>query len=825
MPFFSRIVVNRNDPNRLAIATNYAYTTTDARLLDDATPLTRLGAIVGVTGKFSSATALAYGTQDDVDALLVGSTFTTGTPDNPVGNNWLLLANHTTALTRLANYGGDAPTSVVFDDRHAARYYVADGTKLWTNVDATTNTTFTDLSENLASLNLTRPTAVEFISHNGVNALLVGALSTVAGSASPLAVADSPTPDQLVNWRRFGNGIPNTIIGQLAYNPLYDVLAVGTFGRGAFLLYDVTTYFASATKLVYGAADNDSNPDAIWLTGNRPLEKVGTGTLTIGGTATYTGSTTVSGGTLLANGSLVSSSGLTVGPAGTVRGTGLLPATAVFGTIWPGNNQLGTLSVNGNLAFAPGSSFAVDVAANGSGKLAVAGATSIAGGSVSVFAAPGAYAPRSRYTILNSAAGVNGAFSGVNASLPSPFLQSSLGYDAQNVYLNLQIGGFAAVAQTPTQFAVGQALDASAPNATGDYATVVTALAQVDASLVPGDPDLAQRPELLGLLQLDGAGRPALHEQLLSQAGGGNRRSGSDRAGRSLRSSPATRRNRRSGAPGAARWAGWHGRARRLGSGGVTYNVGGFAGGLDRKFADNFRAGITVGYTTGSQWVSGFTGQGFSNTVQAGLYGDYAQGPVYVDALVGYAYSANQMARQILDPRPGGARRHRPDRRQPVLRPARRRLPRRYRRPGGRLRDAVRPPAGLRPARRTASPRTARSRSNLTVAAQTTNSLRTVIGAQLGGAIDSAGARSSTLQFRLGWSHEYRRHVAAGDGLASSARPAPFTTFGASPQRDGAVIGFAANTAHRRGDLALPALRGRHLRPGSAATPSPPACA
>ena len=190
---------------------------TQAARFNDPAPLTNLGAIVGATGKFSSATALAYGTQDDVDALLVGSTFVpTG---SPFSTSWLLLANHTTPLTRLANYGGDAPTSVVFDDRRAARYYVADGTKLWTNVDATTNTTFTDISPNLAPLNLTRPTAVEFISHNGVNALLVGALSTVAGSASPLAVADSPTPDQLVNWRRFGNGIPNTIIGQLSYNP------------------------------------------------------------------------------------------------------------------------------------------------------------------------------------------------------------------------------------------------------------------------------------------------------------------------------------------------------------------------------------------------------------------------------------------------------------------------------------------------------------------------------------------------------------------------------------------------------------------------------
>ena len=476
---------------------------------------------------------------------------------------------------------------MVFDDRHAARYYVADGTKLWTNVDATTNTTFTDLSENLASLNLTRPTAVEFISHNGVNALLVGALSTVAGSASPLAVADSPTPDQLVNWRRFGNGIPNTIIGQLAYNPLYDVLAVGTFGRGAFLLYDVTTYFASATKLVYGAADNNSNPDAIWLTGNRPLEKVGTGTLTIAGTAAYTGSTTVSGGTLLANGSLVSSSGLTVGPAGTVRGTGLLPTTAVFGTIWPGNNQLGTLSVNGNLAFAPGSSFAVDVAANGqSGKLAVAGATSIAGGSVSVFAAPGAYAPRSRYTILNSAAGVSGAFSGFNASLPSPFLQSSLSYDANNVYLNLQIGGFArGGADADRSSPSAPALDAGAPNATrrlrhrADRARLSTTPRQV-----PGRPDLAQRQELLGLLQLDGAGRAALHEQLRCR-----RPAAADR-----RQQPAWRWPKPATSPATptapALWGAWGGALGGLGTvgaragsrRGVTYNVGGFAAGLDR---------------------------------------------------------------------------------------------------------------------------------------------------------------------------------------------------------------------------------------------------
>ena len=126
LPFFSRIVFNRKDPSRIAIGTNYVYTTTDYLLFNNPAPLTELGQIVGTISSNSSVTALAYGTRDDVDALLVGSTFTTGPPDTPVTNNWLLLANKTTPLTRLTGYGGDAPTSVVFDYRSAAHYYIAD---------------------------------------------------------------------------------------------------------------------------------------------------------------------------------------------------------------------------------------------------------------------------------------------------------------------------------------------------------------------------------------------------------------------------------------------------------------------------------------------------------------------------------------------------------------------------------------------------------------------------------------------------------------------------------------------------------------------------
>ena len=166
--------------------------------------------------------------------------------------------------------------------------------------------TFTNLTANLPA-GIIRPTALEFISNNGVDALLVGGLNNVANAQSTIAIADSDAAGLLTNWRPFGTGLPNSQVSALSYNPAADVLAVGTFGRGVFALYDVTSYFPQATVLQFGLADNDSMPDASFLTdgtvGNRALIKYGIGTLTIAGDATYTGGTTINAGTLqLGNG-------------------------------------------------------------------------------------------------------------------------------------------------------------------------------------------------------------------------------------------------------------------------------------------------------------------------------------------------------------------------------------------------------------------------------------------------------------------------------------------------------------------------------------------
>ena len=242
-----------------------------------------------------------------------------------------------------------------------------------------------------------------------------------------------------------------------------------------------------------------------------------------------------------------------------------------------------------------------------------------------------------------------------------------------------------------------------------------------------------------------------------------------------------------------ARWAGWAPWA-PASPGGLTYNVGGFAAGLDRKLTETFLAGVTAGFTSGSQWVSGFTGQAFSNTFQIGLYGSYAQGPLYVDGLAGYAYSYNQLSRSILIP---GL----PSRMaigQTGANQVYGQLEAGYRLDVGAAAGAyVTPFARFQGYTGTQNGFTESGAQSLdlNVAAQTTNSLRTVLGAQVGGSLDLGWREKLAVQLRLGWSHEYADTSRPVSASFAGAPTAPFTTYGTPPLRDAAVIGVSANTA------------------------------
>ena len=83
----------------------------------------------------------------------------------------------------------------------------------------------------------------------------------------------------------------------------------------------------------------------------------------------------------------------------------------------PGNS-IGTLNVNGNVAFAAGSTYQVEINAAGQGdKIIATGKATLSGGTVQVVGANGTYTPSTRYTILTANGGVSGTFAQLTTSL------------------------------------------------------------------------------------------------------------------------------------------------------------------------------------------------------------------------------------------------------------------------------------------------------------------------------------------------------------------------------------------------------------------------
>src|SRR5262249_14136889 len=143
---------------------------------------------------------------------------------------------------------------------------------------------------------------------------------------------------------------------------------------GVFGLYDVTSYFPQATVLQFGLADNDSLPDASFLTngtvGNRPLIKYGSGTLTIAGDATYTGGTSISVGAIVLG---------TVVTAGSILCDVAFCSNPADSTCDPSNNKLLAFNRSYTYTFSgsitgPGQVFQI-----GSGKTVLTGNSTYSG--------------------------------------------------------------------------------------------------------------------------------------------------------------------------------------------------------------------------------------------------------------------------------------------------------------------------------------------------------------------------------------------------------------------------------------------------------------
>ncbi|MGO4573995.1 autotransporter domain-containing protein [Microvirga sp. 2TAF3] len=170
--------------------------------------------------------------------------------------------------------------------------------------------------------------------------------------------------------------------------------------------------------------------------GGGSLTKVGTGTLTLTGDSTYTGPTVVRAGKLTVNGSLESS--VTVASGAVLGGAGKIDRlmAQAGATVAPGNS-IGILSVDGNVTFAVGSVYQVEVDAAGrSDRIELSGKATLEGGTVQVLAENGSYRPSTDYLILGANGGVTGKFERVTSNFA--FLMPSLSYDANRVNLILE---------------------------------------------------------------------------------------------------------------------------------------------------------------------------------------------------------------------------------------------------------------------------------------------------------------------------------------------------------------------------------------------------
>ncbi|MEP0190019.1 MAG: autotransporter domain-containing protein [Erythrobacter sp.] len=252
-------------------------------------------------------------------------------------------------------------------------------------------------------------------------------------------------------------------------------------GTGALTI----TEAATAVRVDPGVTATISAP----IGGTGGIQKLDSGTLILAGDHTYTGDTIVDGGILDVAGTIASV--VTVNAGASLVGIGTTGGINVTGTISPGNS-IGVLNVAGDVNFAAGSFYDVEIDPDGSSDMILAtGAVTIDGGTVNVLASSTNFNVSTDYTIITADGGVTGTFDTVTSNLA--FLTPELSYDANNVFLNVTRNDveFSDIAQTANQAAVGGALEvqgnANVVNAiiNLDEATALDSFEQLSGELHP----------------------------------------------------------------------------------------------------------------------------------------------------------------------------------------------------------------------------------------------------------------------------------------------------------------------------------------------------
>ncbi|WP_426411259.1 autotransporter domain-containing protein [Bradyrhizobium ganzhouense] len=444
---------------------------------------------------------------------------------------------------------------------------------------------------------------------------------------------------------------------------LGDVGGSTTVNSGATLDLGGTTQTQSAVGLNGGMIRNGNLNAPITSTGGILDGIGGTASLTttagltmLLGTNGYTGATTVSGGVLDVEGTITGTSAVTVNSGGVLMGAGTIdpPAVAIAsgGTFAPGNGTAGSAtSIIGNLNLQAGAIYQVQVNPSTASYANITGSATLGGATVNAVFAAGSYIEK-RYKILSANGGISGTFASPVASrnLPANF-KTDLGYDANDVYLNLSLafvppsnsglnGNQQAVANTLVNYF----------NVNGGIPLVYGGMTAPGLTQASGEPGTSSQQttfnamsQFMGLLtdplaQRDGAsasGATGFAEE--DQSGAYAARKRTDAFAMVTKAPPQMF---------AQRWSVWaagFGGSQStdgsavVGSNDTTSRIAGTAVGADYLLSPNTLLGFALA-GGGTSFGVNSLGSGRSDLFQAGAYLRHTNGPAYISAALAYGW-------------------------------------------------------------------------------------------------------------------------------------------------------------------------------------------
>lgn len=413
--------------------------------------------------------------------------------------------------------------------------------------------------------------------------------------------------------------------------------AAGSAAAAAGTLEAAGLRFAGGTGTLNFNHTDSAYVFAPQITGLGTIEQRSGTTILTADNSGFTGQTSVSGGKLVVNGSL--GGALALGAGGTLGGSGTVSGVTVGAgaTVAPGNS-IGTLNVAGNVAFAAGSRYQVEIDTAGrSDRIAATGTATLAGGTVDVVKAPGTYLPGTRYTILTAAAGVTGTFSGVAQDLV--FISLGLSTDANNVYLDIGRNqlAFASAGVTRNQIATGGAVEArgagnSLYDAVVQQASAAGARAAFDG--LSGEIHASARGVLIEDSRFVRDAAMGRLRAAFGAAGAGRGQVTAYAADGPASASATTDRFALWG-QGFGSWgrSNGDGNAARL-----NRSTGGFLIGADGLVLDAWRLGLVAGYSRSSFNARERASSGASDNIHLGAYGGGQWGALALRAGAAYTW-------------------------------------------------------------------------------------------------------------------------------------------------------------------------------------------